>query len=195
MHITIEPTVLYFGTPVALISTLNEDGGTNLSPMSSLWALGDTYALGLGSRGHAFANIARVPELVINLPEAPLVAVIERMAPTTGSNPVPEHKRDRYRHESDKWSLAGLTPIPSETIRPQRVEECGVQMEARVVDVRQSDGSVAVFAHVERVHARIDLVMPGTSYIDLSRWKPLYYTFRHYFAQGEEVGKSFKADQ
>jgi flavin reductase (DIM6/NTAB) family NADH-FMN oxidoreductase RutF len=37
---TIEPKILYFGTPVALISSLNEDGATNLAPMSSFWALG-----------------------------------------------------------------------------------------------------------------------------------------------------------
>jgi flavin reductase (DIM6/NTAB) family NADH-FMN oxidoreductase RutF len=36
---TIEPKILYFGTPVALISTLNEDRSTNLAPISSLWAL------------------------------------------------------------------------------------------------------------------------------------------------------------
>src|SRR5580704_2526100 len=37
---TIEPKIPYFGTPVALISSLNEDGTTNLAPMSSFWALG-----------------------------------------------------------------------------------------------------------------------------------------------------------
>ena len=31
----VEPKILYFGTPVALISSLNEDGTTNLAPMSS----------------------------------------------------------------------------------------------------------------------------------------------------------------
>jgi hypothetical protein len=44
---TIEPRILYFGTPVALISSLNEDGSTNLAPMSSFWALGWTLMLGL----------------------------------------------------------------------------------------------------------------------------------------------------
>ncbi len=32
VHKTIEPTILYFGTPVALISTLNPDGSPNLVP-------------------------------------------------------------------------------------------------------------------------------------------------------------------
>jgi flavin reductase (DIM6/NTAB) family NADH-FMN oxidoreductase RutF len=34
-HVTIEPPILYLGTPVVLISTLNEDGSANLAPMSS----------------------------------------------------------------------------------------------------------------------------------------------------------------
>jgi len=33
--------VLYFGTPVALITTVNPDGSSNISPISSAWALGD----------------------------------------------------------------------------------------------------------------------------------------------------------
>ena len=43
----IEPKILYFGTPVALISSQNEDGSTNLAPISSFWALGWTAMLGL----------------------------------------------------------------------------------------------------------------------------------------------------
>jgi flavin reductase (DIM6/NTAB) family NADH-FMN oxidoreductase RutF len=35
MHTSIEPGILYFGTPVVLISTINPDGTANLAPMSS----------------------------------------------------------------------------------------------------------------------------------------------------------------
>lgn len=34
-HTVIEPNILYFGTPVVLISTENADGTPNLAPMSS----------------------------------------------------------------------------------------------------------------------------------------------------------------
>ena len=110
---------------------------------------------------------------------------IERIAPTTGSHPVPIEKQDRYRHEKDKWAVAGFTPVASALVSPHRIAECGIQMEARVssMSVWGEDG-VAVFARVLRVHAREDLVIPGTSYVDLQRWRPLYYTFRHYFGQG-----------
>ncbi|WP_198007949.1 hypothetical protein [Methylovulum miyakonense] len=39
-HILGKPPILYFGTPVILVSTINEDGTANLAPMSSAWWLG-----------------------------------------------------------------------------------------------------------------------------------------------------------
>jgi flavin reductase (DIM6/NTAB) family NADH-FMN oxidoreductase RutF len=65
---TIEPKILYFGTPVALISSLNEDGSTNLAPMSSFWALGWTLVLGLLDGTKTAENFERHPECVVNLP-------------------------------------------------------------------------------------------------------------------------------
>jgi flavin reductase (DIM6/NTAB) family NADH-FMN oxidoreductase RutF len=36
--VTIKPSILYFGTPVVLITTMNPDATVNISPMSSAWA-------------------------------------------------------------------------------------------------------------------------------------------------------------
>ncbi|MBQ0901029.1 hypothetical protein [Micromonospora sp. U21] len=45
-HLTITPSILYFGTPVALLSTENDDGSANLAPISSAWALGQVVVPG-----------------------------------------------------------------------------------------------------------------------------------------------------
>lgn len=45
---TIQPKILYYGTPVILLNTLNEDETVNISPISSSWALGDCIVLGVG---------------------------------------------------------------------------------------------------------------------------------------------------
>ncbi|MCH5861867.1 hypothetical protein MMA63_24055, partial [Salmonella enterica] len=47
--VTSEPAILYFGTPVALLSTLNDDGSANLAPMSSVFWLGWRAVLGLAA--------------------------------------------------------------------------------------------------------------------------------------------------
>ncbi|QIS14574.1 hypothetical protein F5544_33695 [Nocardia arthritidis] len=91
-HLAVEPKILYFGTPVAFISTENEDGSFNLAPMSSAWALGQVVVLGLGAQGQTAHNLRTRPELVINLPSAALWPAVERLAPLTGRYPVPPTK-------------------------------------------------------------------------------------------------------
>src|SRR5271166_4553769 len=137
MHKTIEPTILYFGTPVALISTLNEDGSPNLAPMSSAWWLGWSCMLGLGSMGKTSENLIRTRACVINLPSESQVAQVDRLALTTGRNPVPEKKQSwGYRFEPDKFGAAVFSEAPSLAVAPPRVQECPVQMEGIVHDVR-----------------------------------------------------------
>lgn len=195
MHIPISPSVFYFGTTIALITTLNEDGTSNITPISSAWALGRTYVLGFADDSHALTNLHRRPGLVINLPDASLAPRIEAIADTTGADPVPERKAEQFRSDHMKWSTAGFTPTPGTKTRPQGIAECPVQLEARVQTVVPcGEGASAVHAPVSRVLAHEDHVLPGTSRIDLDVWRPCLYTFRHYFAQGDEVGRSFRAE-
>jgi len=151
MHKTIEPTILYFGTPVALISTSNPDGSPNLAPMSSAWWLGWSCMLGLGQMGQTSDNLIRTRECVINLPSEDLVTQVDRLALTTGKNPVPEKKRQwGYHYEPDKFDLAGFTPMDSESVAPPRIRECPVQMEGIVHDFRPFGKNVS--ANMFEVH-------------------------------------------
>jgi flavin reductase (DIM6/NTAB) family NADH-FMN oxidoreductase RutF len=137
MKIQIEPSILYFGTPVVLISTLNDDASLNVAPMSSAWWLGWNCMLGLGGKGHTAQNLLREKECVLNLPSVDQVAAVNRLARTTGSNPVPPHKVAMgYRYEKDKVGIATLTTEPSQLVRPARIVECPVQLEAVLETVR-----------------------------------------------------------
>jgi flavin reductase (DIM6/NTAB) family NADH-FMN oxidoreductase RutF len=127
---TIEPKILYYGTPVALISSLNEDGTTNVAPMSSFWALGWTVMLGLLDETKTAENLARHAECVINIPSPEMWKQVERLAPLTGKNPVPEIKAKQFRFEKDKFAASGLTPMTSEMIKPARVAECPMQLDS-----------------------------------------------------------------
>jgi flavin reductase (DIM6/NTAB) family NADH-FMN oxidoreductase RutF len=202
MHKTIEPTILYFGTPVALISTLNEDGSPNLAPMSSAWWLGWTCMLGLGQMGQTSENIKRTRECVINLPSVDQVEYVDRLAMTTGRDPVPEKKRDwGYRYEPDKFGIAGFTPIASAAVAPPRVKECPVQMEGIVHDVRTFGKNVSanmVEVHIVKLHVEESLLVYGSDperpHIDPARWRPLIMSFCRFFGLGGEVHPSRLAD-
>ncbi|NED91468.1 flavin reductase family protein, partial [Streptomyces sp. SID11233] len=71
---------------------------------------------------------ARRPGLVISLPGPALWPAVERLAPLTGRFPVPADKHPGCRFEPDKFAAAGLTPEPSERVRPPRVAECPLQL-------------------------------------------------------------------
>jgi len=200
---TIEPKILYFGTPVALISSLNEDGSTNLAPVSSFWALGWTFMLGLLDETKTADNLGRHPECVVNLPAPDMWREVEKLAPLTGKNPVPQIKAKQFRFEADKFEACGLTQLASEIVQPARARECPIQMEAKVhrlhsmsgERLQQLGGGVAAEVEIVRVHAASQFVL-GENYIDPQKWSPLIYNFRHYFRLAEnELGKTFRAER
>lgn len=199
---TIEPKILYFGTPVALISSLNEDRTTNLAPISSFWALGWTFMLGLLDETKTAENLGRHPECVINLPSPEMWPQVEKLAPLTGKNPVPDLKANQFHFESRKFEAAGLTPVASEIVQPMRARECPVHLEARVLHLhtmsgeklQQLGGGVAAEVEILRVHVAHHFIL-GEKHIDPTRWSPLIYNFRHYFKLADnELGKTFRAE-
>lgn len=196
VHQVVTPKILYFGTPVVLISTLNEDGSPNLAPMSSAWWLGSSCMLGLSGRSKTVENLRRERECVLNLPSAAMVTEVDRLALLTGSDPVPEYKLAMgYRHHADKFGAAGLTELPSEIVAAPRVAECPVQLEARIETLHPIDAPerqlFAIEARIVRVHAHGDILEPGRpNRFDPDRWRPLVMSFCEFYGLGEWVHAS-----
>ncbi|NUT97576.1 MAG: flavin reductase family protein [Saccharothrix sp.] len=199
-HHPIEPGILYFGTPVVLISSENEDGTANLAPMSSAFWLGWRAVLGISAKSQTTRNLLRTGEGVLNLPSAAMASAVDRLALTTGSDPVPPGKvRRGYFHVADKFGRAGLTPVPSETVAPPRVAECPVAMEVVVEAVHpiaeaeedQRGSIVAVEVRVQRVFVHEDIRLAGTEdHIDPDAWRPLIMSFQKFYGLGPQVHPS-----
>lgn len=189
--VSIEPAILYWGTPVVLISTTNEDGTSNLAPMSSAFWLGWRCMLGLDASSKNTENLIRTGECVLNLPSSAMAAYVDRLGRLTGSDPVPAAKQMRnYTHEKNKWEISGLTPVPSETVQPPRAIECPVQMECVLAatngfmaDDPDWKVGIKVFeVRVQRVHVHPSIVMEGTTdRIDPDKWSPLIMCFQKFY--------------
>ncbi|MFD2369097.1 flavin reductase family protein [Brevibacillus sp. GCM10020057] len=196
-HVTIQPKILYYGAPVVLLSTENPDGSTNITPLSSSWALGQSVVLGLGVGSQGFANLCERAECVINLPDAGMWRKVEALASLTGLFPVPPYKEQLgFRWEKDKFAAASLTPMKSVSVRPERIAECPLQLEAVVRQIIRSEGEggfAIVETDVRHVHAEERIVI-GDRYVSPRDWNPLIYNFRHYFGLGAELGKTFRSE-
>lgn len=197
---TVEPGVLYFGTPVVLISTLNEDGSANLAPFSSAWWLGYGAMLGITASAHTAHNLVREQQCVLNLPGADLASHVNAIARTTGADPVPMDKAWLgFEGESDKWSRSGLTQIASDLVVPPRVAECAFQLEAVVESVNpfgEHNEAVptpvlAVEVRIVRVHAHESVLESSTSHrVDADMWNPLIMSFRRFYGLSREAHAS-----
>lgn len=197
MQKQIEPAILYLGTPVVLISTLNENDTPNLSPMSSAWWLGWSCMLGLDMSSQTTHNLLRTKQCVLNLPSANEVTYVDRLARTTGSDPMPRHKKHMgYRFEPDKFGKAGLTPQDSLEVAPPRVKECPIQLEAKLVashpfaenDPRMLIKMVSVEVQIVKVHADESILSDiYENRIDPNKWNPLLMSFLQFYERGNNV--------
>lgn len=204
MHVVSNPSILYFGTPVVLISTVNEDGSYNLAPISSAFWLGYRCMIGIAAASKTTENILRTGECVLNLPSVDQAAHVNRLALTTGSDPVPAGKAQKgYRYEPAKFKLAGLTPVSADLVSAPRAIECPVQLEAAFVGIHplaaetgiQNIRTVTLELKILRVHLEESILMNGyKDRVDPDKWRPLIMSFQQFYGLGEKVHMSTLAD-
>lgn len=204
MHIKSYPSILYFGTPVVLISTRNPNGTDNLAPISSIFWLGWRCIIGLGASSQTAKNLLVTKEAVLNLPSVNEARAVNILARTTGSNPVPQPKMLKgYRFEENKFEIAGLTRTPSETISSYRVNECPVQMEAIVMAIHKfaedeplQQGRIITFElKINRVYLDKSIIMDNNpNRVDPDKWKPLIMSFQEFYTLGDKAHESTLAE-
>src|SRR3954453_5868908 len=191
----ITPKMLYFGTPVVLVSTENPDGTTNIAPMSSAWWVGHTAMLGMSAQSQTVRNLVSRPRCVLNLVDADAVGAVDRLALLTGRREVPDYKVARgYRYEADKFEAAGLTPTVFPDGGPHGVAECLIQLVGEMRAVHEIDaadaGLRALEVQIQQVHVDESLLLDRTDHFDALAWDPLIMKFTEYFAGGAPAHES-----
>jgi flavin reductase (DIM6/NTAB) family NADH-FMN oxidoreductase RutF len=150
--------------PVALVSTMSREGVANLAPFSFFSGVGavpptvlfcpalrPSEELGdqAGERKDTLRNVEETGEFVINVVSDAIAA-----AANLAAAEVP--------FGVNEFTLSGLTPVPSEAVRPPRVAESPAQMECKLLQVIYTGhaprSGVLVLGQVVRFHVREDLV-------------------------------------
>jgi flavin reductase (DIM6/NTAB) family NADH-FMN oxidoreductase RutF len=154
--------------PIAWVSTVGSDGTFNLAPFSFFNGVSGSPPTVMfsvsGRRGQAkdtLRNVQETGECVINLADR---ALAEKMVYTAGE----------WDYAIDEFEKAGLHTTPSELVKPPRVAEAPVAMEAKVSQIVPVEGttSTMVLARVVRFHLREGLLLPkGT--VDPRRFDPI----------------------
>ena len=152
--------------------------------------------LGLEANSQTTINLLREKECVLNLPSDDMVPQVNALARTTGAEDVPEIKiKLGYRYDKDKFKTAGLTPVESELVRPDRIKECPVQMEAELAGCYEMMSSppgeakgfcLAIEVKVKRTYVEERLRLAGhENRIDPDIWRPMIMSFQHLYGLGD----------
>jgi flavin reductase (DIM6/NTAB) family NADH-FMN oxidoreductase RutF len=135
--------------PIAFVSTISPEGILNLAPFSFFNAVcGNppviTFACGFRvPPKDTLANVRSTGEFVVNIVTEEMA---EKMNLTSGDYPA----------DVDEFEISALTPVPSDLVKPPRVQESPVNMECKrlqIVDIstRPKGGSL-VIGEVVRFH-------------------------------------------
>lgn len=116
--------------PISLISTISTKGSFNLAPYSLFNVICYTPAMvfltpmrkNSGGKKDTLVNIEQTKEFVINLVTEDIA---QQMNLTSGAFPP----------EVDEFKISGLTPIPSDLVKPPRVAESPFNLECRLAQI------------------------------------------------------------
>lgn len=153
--------------PIALVSTLAENGTANLSPFSFFNTFGANppiVAFSPARRGRdgsvkdTYTNLVATGECVVQAVTYPMVQQIS-LAST------------EYPPEVDEFAKSGLTPEASDVVRPPRVKESPFQMECRLQQMIElgggpGSGNLAI-CEVVKFHIAEDIIRDGVIHPDL----------------------------
>ena len=143
--------------PIAFVSTISAGGVRNLAPFSFFTAISANPPVicfapmvrgAGGARKDTLQNIQDTGEFVVNIVSEDFA---EQMNACSGD----------YPPEVDEFSVSGLTPVPSDLVKPARVAESRVNMECRLMEVVEVStkplGGSLVLGEVLRFHVADEL--------------------------------------
>lgn len=138
--------------PICFASTVDAAGNPNLAPFSffnlfssnpPIAVFSPAYSGRTGAPKDTLLNVREVPECVINMVNYEMVQQM-----SLASSPFP-----RGVNEFEK---AAFTPLASELVRPPRVKESPVQLECKVIEIKelgnQGGAGNLVICEIVRIH-------------------------------------------
>lgn len=140
--------------PIALASTVDLDGHVNLSPFSffNLFSSNPPVVIFSPARRvrdnttkHTLENVLQVPEVVIGIVNYAIVQQIS-LAST------------EYAKEENEFIKSGLTMKKADLVRPKLIEECPVNLECKVLEIKSlgKEGGAGnlIISEIIKIHVR-----------------------------------------
>jgi len=139
--------------PIALVTTVNEDGVVNAAPFSMFNMLGEDPPILMisinklkdGGLKHTAANILAHGEFVVHIADEPMALQMHRCG-------------DNLPLGVSELEKVGLTHMPSRAVRPPTIVEAPVAFECRLSERLETASRHIFIGQVASLHARDELI-------------------------------------
>ncbi|MEI7443740.1 MAG: flavin reductase family protein [Burkholderiales bacterium] len=153
--------------PIALVTTLGEDGTVNAAPFSMFNMLGEDPPIVMisinklddGLKDTA-RNVLRDREFVVHLADEAIAGKMHRCG-------------DALPPDESEVDAVGFTTVPSTAVAPPRIAEAPVAFECRLWEVLETESRHILIGRVLRLHARDGLVDPVRMRVSLADYFPV----------------------
>ncbi|MGA9294771.1 MAG: flavin reductase family protein [Ignavibacteriaceae bacterium] len=153
--------------PIALVSTLSEDGIPNLSPFSFFNVFGanpPVLAFSPSRRGRdksfkdTYNNLIRTKECVVQVVTFPMIEQVNLASA-------------EYPSDVNEFLKSGLTPLDSDIVKPKRVKESPFQMECKLLKMESfgeggSSANISI-CEIVKFHISEDIFKDGIIHPEL----------------------------
>ncbi len=181
----IEASTLLYPVPVALVSCGDIDGRPNIITIA--WTgivCSDPPMVSISIRPHRYSSqiIKASREFVLNIPTEEILKKTDMCGVISGE-------------EHDKFAEVGFTPLRAREVKAPLIDECPVNLECRVKDIKPLGAHDIYLAEVVAAHADETIINRGK--IDASRTRPILYIppNSEYWSAGGKIGTyAFTAD-
>ena len=169
-----------YPSPAGLVTSVDAEGNPNIITLGEIYNLSirQPVIVGIGITPARYSHqlIRESREFVVNLPRASMLDKVLMCGKVSG------------RGQTDKFRLAGLTPLPATMVKPPLIAECPINLECRLLGEPETIGDHDHFrGEVLLEHVDADLI-DETGALKIDELDMLIFARWTFWRAGQQIG-------
>lgn len=172
-----KPGNMLYPLPVVMVSVCDREGNSNIITIAwagTICTNPPMVSISVRPERHSYKMLQETGEFVINLTTADLAYATDFCGVRSGRN-------------VDKFKACGLTPAAGQYVKAPLIQESPVNIECRIVEVKELGSHHMFIAEVLAVHAD-EQYMDENNKFCLEKAEPIVYSHGTYFRTGDALG-------
>lgn len=179
-RLSAKPLLFPMPTPLVAAAHGGETGLLTVAWIGMVSGTPPTIGMAVRATRNTLRLIEASGDFTVNIPRVGMQAAVDFCGIVSGK-------------DTDKFAVAGLTPMPAALVSAPLVAECPFNIECRVVEIHPMGEYRLVMGEIVETHADDDILTPDGNTVDVGLLDPLVYIpgMREYRGLGPKVADAY----